>query len=68
MLGILSQKGVEGSIPKAWKWLERPLHPVDSLPNFDGIPAEHMDDEKRLDITLQHAKAYAEHKLSSKDF
>lgn len=63
ILGILSQKGVEGSISKAWKWLERPLHPVDSLHNFDGIPAEHMDDEKRLDITLEHVKAYAGHRL-----
>ena len=63
ILGILSQKGVEGSIPKAWKWLERPLHQADNLPNFDGIPAEHMDDEKRLDITLEHVKAYAGHRL-----
>lgn len=64
ILNTLSQKGVESSIPKAWKWLERPLHPADHLPNFDGIPSEHMDDEDLLEITFQHAKAYAEHKLS----
>lgn len=64
ILSTLSQKGVEGSVPKAWKWLERPLHTADNLPNFNGIPAEHMDDEKLLDIILLHVRAYAEHKLS----
>jgi 6-hydroxy-3-succinoylpyridine 3-monooxygenase len=62
ILNILSQKGVEGSVPKAWKWLERPLHPADGLENMEGIPIDLIDDDIALDIIHQHVKAYADYK------
>ncbi|WP_111637241.1 NYN domain-containing protein [Marinomonas shanghaiensis] len=65
VLNTLSQKGVEGSVPKAWKWLERPLHPADGLEYIEGIPAELMDDDTALEIIYQHAQAYADHKKRS---
>lgn len=65
VLNTLSQKGVEGNIPKAWKWLERPLHPADGLENIEGIPAEFMDDDTALEIIHQHAQAYADYKKRS---
>ncbi|WP_339718781.1 NYN domain-containing protein [Marinomonas primoryensis] len=65
ILNLLSQKGIEGSVPKAWKWLERPLHPADGLENIEGIPAELMDDDTALEIIHQHAKAYADYKKRS---
>uniref|UniRef100_A6VRY7 NYN domain-containing protein n=1 Tax=Marinomonas sp. (strain MWYL1) TaxID=400668 RepID=A6VRY7_MARMS len=65
ILNTLSQKGVEGSVPKAWKWLERPLHHADGLENMKGIPADLMDDEIALGIIHQHVKAYANYKKRS---
>lgn len=65
ILNILSQKDVEGSVPKVWKWLECPLHHADWLENMKGIPADWMDDEIALDIIHQHAKAYADYKKRS---
>lgn len=65
ILNILSQKDVEGSVPKVWKWLECPLHHADGLENMKGIPADWMDDEIALDIIHQHAKAYADYKKRS---
>ncbi|MEL0622794.1 NYN domain-containing protein [Marinomonas arenicola] len=62
ILDTLSQKDVEGSVPKSWKWLERPLHAAEGLANIDGIPANFMDDGSALDIIYQHAKAYANYK------
>ena len=65
ILNTLSLKGVEGSVPKAWKWLERPLHHAEGLASIDDIPAEHMDNETVLDIIQQHAEAYADYKKRS---
>ncbi|WP_144011185.1 hypothetical protein [Marinomonas posidonica] len=59
---ILSLKGVEGSVLKAWKWLERPLHHADGLENMEGIPFELMD-ENALDIIYQNAKPYLNYKI-----
>ncbi|MGO2510608.1 NYN domain-containing protein [Marinomonas polaris] len=65
VLNILSQKGIEGSVPKAWKWLSQPLHPADGLENIEGIPADLMDDEIALNIIHQHVKGYADYKKRS---
>lgn len=65
ILNTLSQKGIEGSVPKAWKWLSQPLHHADGLENIEGIPADLMDDEIALDIIYQHVQAYADYKKRS---
>lgn len=41
ILNILSQNSVEGSVPKAWKWLSQPLHPADGLANIEGAYRPH---------------------------
>jgi 6-hydroxy-3-succinoylpyridine 3-monooxygenase len=62
----LTDPDVEKSIPLAWKWLDQPLHRAKDIPHFEGKPSAHMDDEDKLDIILQHVKAYARHKKSQK--
>lgn len=62
IIAILSEKGVEGSVPKAWKWLSQPLHAADDLPRLNGIPLDGMDKISHLVIILEHVKAYADYK------
>lgn len=50
------------SIPRAWKRLDKPLHPAEGLPQLEGKPSNYMDDEEALEIILQHVKSYAEFK------
>lgn len=65
IITILSEKGVEGSVPKAWKWLSKDLHPAENLPCLDVKPLQVMDNSEHLETILAHAKAYAKYKKSS---
>lgn len=62
IIAVLSE--VEGSVPKAWKWLSKPLYPAEGLPTSDNTPIDVMDDESELAVILEHAKAYAQNKNS----
>ena len=62
----MSDPEVENSIPLARKWLDKGLHEAKGVPYFPGKPSEHLDDQDKLDIILQHAKAYAKYKKLQK--
>ncbi len=65
IIAVLSDCGVEGSVPKAWKWLSKPLHSAEGLPRLDVAPIHLMDNVADLDIILKHARAYAAYKKSN---
>lgn len=65
ILNILSDKEVLNSIPRSWKWLDKPLLRVDGLPHIEGAPVESMDNESALTVISVHAQAFAAHKKSS---
>lgn len=64
ILNILSAPDVEGSIHKAWKWLEKPLHRAEGLPYVEGCPGSLLDDKDALSIIRAHVVAYEKHKIS----
>lgn len=66
ILSILADPQVEKSLPRAWKWLDKPLHEAENLANLDSSPALNMDNEEALEIIKQHVQAYSTHKILSK--
>jgi 6-hydroxy-3-succinoylpyridine 3-monooxygenase len=64
ILDTLTDPQVEKSLPRAWKWLNKPLHKANNLPYLEGAPANNMDDEEALAIIEQHVSAYATHKYN----
>ena len=66
ILKILAQDKVEKGFPKAWKWLDKPLHEAAGLPQLSGPPSLYLDDKEALDVIQQHVNAYAAHKIQSK--
>lgn len=61
ILNILSAPDVEGSIHKAWKWLEKPLHIAKGLPYVEVRPVDLMDHKDALSVIRAHVVAYAKH-------
>lgn len=64
IISILSDKTLEASPAKAWKWLEKPLYPSEGLENINGLPCDQLDNKDSLKIILQHVQAYAAYKRS----
>jgi len=59
-------KQVEKSFPKAWKWLDKPLHNAAGLPKLNGPPSLYLDNKEALGVIQQHVSAYAVYKIQSK--